>query len=69
MPHSKKISSMLWELRTLVKQQVRIIYSFIDKDILLTNWFIKKINKTPKNIIKNANQSLQKYIKNGIFRK
>ena len=60
---------MLWELRTLVKQQVRIIYSFIDKDILLTNWFIKKINKTPKNIIKNANQSLQKYIKNDIFRK
>ena len=69
MPHAKKIMTNLWELRTLGKQQVRIIYSVINNKIILLDWFIKKGNKIPAKVIKKSSSSLQKYIKNGIFRK
>ncbi|MEX0621675.1 MAG: type II toxin-antitoxin system RelE/ParE family toxin [Candidatus Woykebacteria bacterium] len=48
MPHSKKLTSGLYELRVRGKQEVRILYSFIRKDIYLLHGFIKKQQKTPR---------------------
>lgn len=67
LPYVKKIDSKLWELRSLGKESVRIIYSIIKQDILFLNWFIKKSNKIPLKKIKNAKNSLHKYIKNAIL--
>lgn len=48
MPHSKKITSDLYELRIRGKQEVRIIYAFLEKDIYLLHAFKKKTQKTPQ---------------------
>lgn len=47
MPHSKKLTSELYELRIKGKQEIRIIYVFIKKDIYLLHAFKKQTQKTP----------------------
>lgn len=47
MPHSKKLTKDLYELRTRGKQEIQIIYGFIDKTIYLLHAFQKKTQKTP----------------------
>ena len=54
MPHTKKLTSDLYELRVRGRQEVRIIYSFIKKDIYLLHAFIKKQQKTPIKEIETA---------------
>lgn len=58
MPHSKKLTSDLYELRIRGRQEVRIIYGFIKKNIYLLHVFIKKTEKTPSKEIKTAEQRL-----------
>lgn len=47
MPYSKKLTQDLYELRIRGKQEVRIIYGFISKSVILLHAFIKKTQKTP----------------------
>lgn len=51
MPHSKKLSRELYELRIRGKQEIRIVYIFVHKNIYLLHAFSKKTQKTPKNEI------------------
>lgn len=48
MPHVKKLTSDLYELRIRGKQEVRIIYGFVKKTIYLLHGFRKQTQKTPK---------------------
>ena len=54
MPHTKKLTSELYELRIRGKQEVRIIYGFIEKNIYLLHCFKKQTQKTPKKEIETA---------------
>lgn len=54
MPHSKRLSSDLYELRIRGKQEVRIIYAFIRKTIYLLHAFRKQTQKTPRKEIATA---------------
>ncbi len=47
MPHTKKLSSNLYELRIRGKQEIRIIYTFVGKNIYLLHIFKKQTQKTP----------------------
>ena len=48
MPHSKKLSKELFELRIRGKEEVRIIYSFVNNKIYLLHGFKKKKQKIPR---------------------
>lgn len=54
MPYSKALKNKLFELRTKGKQEVRIIYTFHNKEAILLHGFIKKSYKIPKKDIKLA---------------
>ena len=47
MPHSKKLTRELYELRIRGRQELRIIYCFVKEDICLIHAFLKKSQKTP----------------------
>jgi len=57
-PHTKKISSQLFELRIPGKQEVRIFYCFHKSKIFLLHGFVKKSRKIPKKEIKIALRKL-----------
>jgi len=59
LPHTKKISARLFELRIPGKQEVRIFYSFHKSQIFLLHGFIKKSQKIPQREIKIAAQRLK----------
>jgi len=59
MPHTKKISTHLFELRISGKQEIRIFYSFHKSQILLLHGFVKKSQKIPQKEIKIALQKLK----------
>ena len=48
MPHSKKMTANIFELRVRGKQEVRIFYCFHENHIRLLNGFIKKSRNTPE---------------------
>ena len=54
MPHTKKISDGIFELRIRGKKEVRILYAFHKNQAILLNGFIKKGRKTPRSEIKTA---------------
>ncbi len=54
MPHSKKISSKLLELRVRGEQEIRLFYCFNHGSIYLIHGFIKKSQKTPQKELQNA---------------
>lgn len=55
-PYSKHLAEGIFELRTkLASDATRILYFFyVDNHIILTNGFIKKTNKTPRDQIDKA---------------
>ncbi|MFH0853087.1 MAG: type II toxin-antitoxin system RelE/ParE family toxin [bacterium] len=59
MPHSKKVKGGIFELRIRGQQEVRILYTFQKREIVLLHGFIKKSQKTPKREIKLAIKKLQ----------
>jgi len=59
MPHSKKISKHLFELRTYGQQNIRIVYAFHKNKIILLHGFIKKAQKIPQKELKAATQKLK----------
>lgn len=54
MPHVKKISPDLYELRIRGKQEVRILYGFVKNNIYLLHAFKKQTQKTPRREIDTA---------------
>lgn len=54
MPHAKKLTSELYELRIRGKQEVRIIYSFVNEKIFLLHAFKKQTQKTPRREIEKS---------------
>lgn len=54
MPHSKKLTRDIYELRVRGKLEIRIIYGFINKTIYLLHAFLKKTQKTPLKEINTA---------------
>lgn len=59
LPHSKKISNRLYELRIRSAQEVRIFYTFCKSQIFLLHGFIKKTQKVPQKEIHTALQKLK----------
>jgi len=59
MPYSKKLTSDLYELRVRGKEQIRILYTFLNTNIYLLHCFKKKTDKTPKKEIIVAKQRLK----------
>ncbi len=59
MPHSKKVTKQLFELRVRGKQHVRLLYCFIEQRILVIHGFIKKSNAIPVKEIRTATQRMQ----------
>ncbi|MEX0616476.1 MAG: type II toxin-antitoxin system RelE/ParE family toxin [Candidatus Woykebacteria bacterium] len=54
MPHTKKLTADLYELRVRGRQEIRILYGYAKKDIYLLHAFIKKKQKTPRQEIDTA---------------
>lgn len=59
MPHTKKVSERLFELRIRGRQEVRIFYTFHKKSVILLCGFVKKSDKTPRKEIRIAVNKLQ----------
>ena len=59
LPHAKKISARLFELRVPGKQEVRIFYTFHKSQIFLLHGFVKKSQKIPRREIRVALQKLK----------
>lgn len=59
MPHSKRLSSDLYELRIRGKQEIRIVYAFVRKTIFLLHAFKKQGQKTPR---KEINTALKRFL-------
>ena len=58
MPHSRKLNNYLYELRIRGRQEIRILYSFVKKDIYLLHAFKKKQQRTPRKEIEIARRRL-----------
>lgn len=57
MPHSKKVTDNIFELRVRGQQEVRIFYCFYKDQIHLLSGFVKKSQKTPpKELLKAGNK-------------
>lgn len=54
MPHSKKITEKLYELRSRGEQEIRLLYCYKGNSAFILHGFIKKSNKTPSHEIKTA---------------
>lgn len=59
MPHSRKMTKDLYELRIRGRQEIRIVYGFINKTIILLHIFIKKTQETPLREIEAALKRFQ----------
>lgn len=59
MPHSRRLSSDLFELRIRGKEELRILYCFTKHNIVLLHAFKKQTQKTPPKEIKTALQRMQ----------
>ena len=63
-PYSKHLSDGIFELRAKVGSDItRVLYFFyVDRCIILTNWFIKKTQKTPSKEIERAKKYRADYL-------
>ena len=58
MPHSKKISPQLFELRTKGQREVRILFTFYKNNAVLLHGFVKKTERIPSRELQVAIQKL-----------
>ena len=54
MPHSKKVSRKLFELRIRGQQEVRFLYTFHQNSIVILHGFIKQTEKIPLHELRTA---------------
>lgn len=64
-PYSKSLNEGIFELRAKVSSDIsRVLYFFVSgRKIILTNGFIKKTQKTPKEEIERAKRYRDEYLK------
>jgi len=62
MPHTRKVSNLLYELRVRGKEEVRIFYAFSKEKIILLHGFKKKKQKTPLKEITTSSKRLNSII-------
>ena len=60
MPHSKQLGNNLYELRIHGKQEIRILYYFNKRNIILLHAFKKQTQKTPSKEIKTGINRMKK---------
>lgn len=58
MPHSKRLSTDIFELRVRGKEEIRVLYTFVKNDIYLLHAFKKQTQTTPQKEIEIARQRL-----------
>ncbi len=58
MPHTKKIDGAILELRIIGKQNVRFLYAYHKKAIVVLHCFIKKTQKMP---VRELHTAIAKY--------
>ncbi|MBU4346908.1 MAG: type II toxin-antitoxin system RelE/ParE family toxin [Candidatus Omnitrophica bacterium] len=62
-PHTDKIGGGIFELRFKGEEgQIRILFFFYEKKIILLHGFVKKTQKTPRNEIKIAEQRQKEFL-------
>ncbi|HYD34628.1 MAG TPA: type II toxin-antitoxin system RelE/ParE family toxin [Vitreimonas sp.] len=62
-PLGKRINKSLFELRIKYKGEWRVLYSYLDNDVvILLSAFHKKTEQTPLNEIEKATKRLKEYI-------
>ncbi|MDP3941517.1 MAG: type II toxin-antitoxin system RelE/ParE family toxin, partial [bacterium] len=59
MPHAKRLSSVLFELRIRGRQEIRILYCLRKRSIYLLHGFKKQTQKTPQKEIETALKRFQ----------
>ena len=59
MPHRKKVTGSIFELRIRGNQAVRIFYAFDKNTAVLLHGFVKKSDKTPSREIRTAIRKLR----------
>lgn len=59
LPHSKKVSTNLFELRIRGQQEVRIFYTFQKRNVIILYGFIKKSQGIPRREIEQAKRKLK----------
>jgi len=62
LPHTKKISKSIYELRIVGANQIRILFTYYRSEIWILYAFVKKSQKIPKKEIMNAERIL-KYLR------
>ena len=64
LPYSKHLGDGIFEIRTKVASDItRVLYFFVyGKNIVMTNGFVKKTQKTPKNEIDTAKKYRDEYL-------
>ena len=63
-PYSCSMGGGLFELRTKLGSNItRIFYFFDGKKIILTNGFVKKTQKTPKNVLELARKYMSDHLR------
>lgn len=60
MPHSKKVTGSIFELRVRGQQEVRIFYCFHNNVVHLMHGFIKKSQQTPTKELHLAQERLKR---------
>lgn len=62
LPHAKKVTRDLFEIRIKLKGEYRGFYAYIGKlDIVVLHFFRKKTQKTPKKDLELAQRRLKQY--------
>lgn len=62
-PLSKHLKDGIFELRIWISNlNIRILYFYFEKELVITNAFLKKTNKTPMKEINKAKRYRQDYI-------
>lgn len=59
LPHSKKVTTGIFELRIRGKKDIRIFYAFHKNDAVLLHAFVKKSQRIPKRELETALQRLK----------
>lgn len=58
-PYTKKLTRNLYELRIRGEQEVRLIYGYKNRQIMVVTGFIKKTQKTPRIEIEKAEREFK----------
>ena len=59
MPHVKFLENGIWELRVRGRQEVRILFAFVQERVVCLHGYIKKSQRMPRAELETAKQRLR----------